>query len=436
MSLNFSTIKRNPFARISTTSIAGIALLIAAATPSTQAQQSEFERMVYSFGNLETAAGTGGDEDGNFWKSEFEGAQATTIELSNPHMTMTDAAGNLYIADKESNSILKVDRQGIVTTAAGTHVAGNNGDDGVATSMQLNNPNGLFVFPDGTFYVLDSFNQRVCKVDRSGKLSTILKDAAGFGPGRGLWVSPDRTTLFYNGPGRVMRWTEATGSEVYATGFSDPGNITVAPNGNLIVTDRGAHVVYAIETDGTRSTIAGNGTDADTVSGQPATSVGLESVRGIAMRPDGSYFLCTQKGGDVVFVDSTGIATVFIAGSSSGNIQAGDGLPPETPGDKISEPRAISLAPNGDLIITTNDKGFVRIVRAVPPPQDFNIRLRNDGTPELTWKKVTNIDVDVDRSTNLRDWTPEAIELTSDSHPLDSAPDHFRLRAHRPYSVE
>ncbi|MEZ5329732.1 MAG: hypothetical protein R3F19_32185 [Verrucomicrobiales bacterium] len=78
-----------------------------------EAQQSELERLVYSYGNLETAAGIGVREekevDGttvlNLWLSEFEGAQATTIELSNPHMTMADRAGNLYIADKESHSV-------------------------------------------------------------------------------------------------------------------------------------------------------------------------------------------------------------------------------------------------------------------------------------------------------------------------------------------
>lgn len=415
--------------------LAVFSMQMIATTLTIEAQISEFERMVYSYGNLETAAGTGNEEDGNFWKSEFEGAAATTVELSNPHMTMADSAGNLYIADKESNSILKVSPQGIATTAAGTHEAGFDKEEGPATEVLLNNPNGLFVFPDGTFYILDSFNQRIRRVDRSGSLTTILHDEAGFGPGRGLWISPDESTIFYNGPGRIMRWTEQTGSEIYASGFSDPGNITVDDMGRLIVTDRGTHVVYRIEADGTRAIIAGNLSDTETVSGQPATSVGLESVRGIAMRPDGSYFLCTQKGGDVVFVDTGGIANVFIAGSRSGNIQAGDGLPPEIPGEKISEPRAISLAPNGDLIITTNDKGFVRVVRAITPPADSRIRRDEPNGFVLSWEQRAEVVIDIEHSSDFINWTPAATDLTTADYSLE-IPGYYRLRPHRPYPLE
>ncbi|MCB1096411.1 MAG: hypothetical protein KDN22_12615 [Verrucomicrobiae bacterium] len=425
-----------------------IAVPIASGLSEAEAQESELERLIYSYGNLETAAGIGVREekevDGttvlNLWLSEFEGAQATTIELSNPHMTMADRAGNLYIADKESHSILKVDTQGVVTTVAGTHGPGFNGDTGNATAMHLNFPNGLHVLPDGTFYILDLFNRRVRRVDRRGAMTTVLEDATGFGPGRGLWVSPDETTIFYNGTGRVMRWTAETGSMEFASGFADPGNIAVDAEGNLFVTDRGAHVVYRIQPNGSRTIIAGDGSDNEPVDGSPATSIGLEDVRGIALRPDGSFFLCTQKGGDVVFVDSRGIATALIRGTRSGNTHEGDGLPLESPGEKISEPRAVTLAPSGDLIITTNDNGFIRVVRAIPAPEGLTASFGNPGNLTFDWQPTEGIAVDIEHSTSLRKWSllDDATSLTTGHFEVEQegsldAASYFRLRPHRPY---
>jgi glucose/arabinose dehydrogenase len=130
------------------------------------------------------------------------------------------------------------------------------------------------------------------------------------------------------------------------------------------VTEQGRHLVHRISPDGKKKeTIAGNGTTSEPINGRPATEIGLHEVRGVALRPDGSYFLCTHKGGDVIFVDSHGIANKLIDGEGRGNVHAGEGEAVSTPGDKISEPRAVTLAPNGDLIVTSGDYGFVRVVK-------------------------------------------------------------------------
>jgi hypothetical protein len=137
--------------------------------------ETEFESLLANYSELTTIAGIGKREEDNYWKTSFEGALATEIELSNSHMTMADAAGNYYIADKQSHSILKVDPQGIVTTFAGTHVSGFNGEVGVATDLQLNSPNGLYVLPNGIVYILDFLNRRVRRVDRLGQWSRSSK---------------------------------------------------------------------------------------------------------------------------------------------------------------------------------------------------------------------------------------------------------------------
>jgi hypothetical protein len=84
-----------------------------------------------SFGILTTIAGAGKSDDGNEWQSSFEGGPATDAELSRPHMALTDAAGNIYIADKLSHGIRKVTPDGTIHTAAGTNVSGNARDSAI-----------------------------------------------------------------------------------------------------------------------------------------------------------------------------------------------------------------------------------------------------------------------------------------------------------------
>ncbi len=376
--------------------------------------ETEFERVLASYGNLETIAGTGEDEDGNFWSADYEGAKATSVELSNPHMTMADAAGNYYIADKESHSILKVDLNGILTTFAGTHEGGYNGDAGKATEIQLNSPNGLHVFPDGTVYILDFFNKRIRRVDTDGNLTTLVHDEAGFGPGRALWVSPDEQTVYFNGATTIKRWKPSIGIETVVDDVSDPGNLTVDPNGNLVFTARGSHEVFRL-VNGEKVLIAGNGDDGEGTGGIAATEAPLNKVRGIAFLPSGGYFLATQKGGDIWYVDTAGDIHKFIDGSGSGNTRRGDGESVTTPGVKIAEPRAIALAANGDLIITTNDKGFVRVVkRKQPAPTKLKVGRVDEGL-QLEWDGMPEQSYVIETSTDLGAWTAVSNSLTGAS---------------------
>ena len=88
---------------------------------------------------------------------------------------MADRAGNIYIADKNSHSVLRVDTNGAIFTHAGTHVGGFNGEGpAAATNLQLNFPNGLWVRADGTVYVLDTENGRVRRVTTNGVMSTLF----------------------------------------------------------------------------------------------------------------------------------------------------------------------------------------------------------------------------------------------------------------------
>ena len=77
--------------------------------------------------------------------------------------------------------------------------------------------------------------------------------------------------------------------------------------------------------------------DGNTISGSLATNVSLNRVRGVAIRSDGSYFLATQKGGDIWWVDhTTKRIHLFVNGASSGNSQPTDGMPRLGEADRIA----------------------------------------------------------------------------------------------------
>ncbi len=410
---------------------------------------TEFERLNAASGNLATLAGTGfvDVEGANSWIPAYEGEIATLVELSNPHMAMADAFGRIYVADKESHAILRISA-GRITTVAGTHIAGNGADnEAPALSVALSNPNGLYTLPDGTTYVLDLDNGKIRRLDiATGTLRTVLTDPGGFGAGRGLWVSPDESLIYYCGGAsgvgvnqNIQKWTPGSGIETFASVPGDLGNLTVDPNGHVVVTSRAQHRVYRVALDGSSITpIAGNGSTALAISGQPALSTGMERVRGIAFRPDGSYFLCSQKGGDILFVDTAGIAHIYVTGASNGNANNGDGLPPNAPGPaKISEPRAITLAPNGDLIITTNDTGFLRLVPTLcppnpPSPAETSLTLAND-TVTLSFPPRYNTPYFVDQSPDLTagSWVPVAVTLTGSATLPAIGTAFLRVRAPR-----
>ncbi len=85
-----------------------------------------------------------------------------------------DARGNLYIADTGNNAIRRIDAQGVITTIAGTGMAGYSGDGGPARMAQLNGPTDIDVAPDGTVYVADTQNSCVRAIDAQGNINTVV----------------------------------------------------------------------------------------------------------------------------------------------------------------------------------------------------------------------------------------------------------------------
>ena len=102
-----------------------------------------------------------------------DGGPATTAEVNHPFGVAVDGSGNVFIADSYNQRIRKINTLGIISTIAGTGMAGYSGDGGAATAAELYIPIGVAIDGSGNVYIADASNNRIRKVNSSGVISTI-----------------------------------------------------------------------------------------------------------------------------------------------------------------------------------------------------------------------------------------------------------------------
>jgi sugar lactone lactonase YvrE len=102
---------------------------------------------------------------------------AAKAKLANPQAVAVDAAGSLYLADLNR---IRMISNGTITTVAGNGSSGYQGDGGVATAAEISNPAGVAVDSSGNFYFADYGNHRVRTV-ANGNISTVHRSRAPSG---------------------------------------------------------------------------------------------------------------------------------------------------------------------------------------------------------------------------------------------------------------
>jgi sugar lactone lactonase YvrE len=194
-----------------------------------------------------------------------DSGQATKAQLHSPTGVAVDAAGNLYIADSGDNRIRKVSPKGIITTVAGTGspTPTFGGDNGPATSAQLNNPYGVAVDAAGSLYIAELGDDRIRKIS-GGVITTVVGNGTeGFAGD--------------NGP--------ATSAEL-----CNPYGIAVDAAGALYIADFCNARIRKVA-NGTIATIAGNGTGGFGGDKGPATAAQLTIPEGVAVDAAGHVYI-------------------------------------------------------------------------------------------------------------------------------------------------
>jgi len=240
-------------------------------------------RRVTTDGVVTTIAGdvAGGYADGDVSVAKFKG----------PWKPCVDKDGNIYIADRDNHSIRKIDTDGLVSTVAGSGVAGY--ADGPGATAQFNQPIDVAVDDNGVLYVADNINHKIRKITPEGEVSTVAGGDAGFSNG-GV-----ATALFRN-----------------------PSGVAVDAQGNVYVADRLNHRIRKIDiAAGTVSTVAGAG------------SAGARDGAALEAQLNGPYGVDVDEHGTIAFADLGNSKirlvkdgkVITIAGSTTGH-QDGAGI--------------------------------------------------------------------------------------------------------------
>ena len=164
-----------------------------------------------------------------------------------PHEIAFDARGHLYIAERDNHVVRKVDAAtGVISTLAGTGVAGFSGDGGPASRAQLRQPHSIAIGPDGRLLICDVGNHRLRAVD----LSTGTIETIG-GTGERL-PTPD-------------------GAPLKGTPLNGPRTLAIDRDGAIYLALREGNAIYRIA-PGARTLhhIAGTGDQGYTGDGGPA----------------------------------------------------------------------------------------------------------------------------------------------------------------------
>ena len=264
-----------------------------------------------------------------------DNGNATSAQLYNPHGVALDSSGNLYIADRENNRIRKVNSSGIITTVAGTGLAGYNGDNISATSADLNYPYGVAIDSSSNLYIADTDNNRIRKVNTSGIITTV----AGTG------------SYGYSGDG---------GNATFAQ-LSYPRGVALDSSGNLYIADTWNYRIRKVNTSGIITTVAGTGSSGYSGDGGSATSAQLSGPYGVALDSSSNLFIADTSNNRIRKVNTLGIITT-VAGTGSKGYN-GDNISATSAG--LNYPYGVALDSSSNLFIADTSNNRIRKVNTL-----------------------------------------------------------------------
>jgi sugar lactone lactonase YvrE len=249
-----------------------------------------------------------------------DGGPATACEMYYPAGVAADPSGNVFISDMSNHMVRKISAStGIITMFMG---------GGTEPKM----PAGIACDAAGNVYVADKFNNQVKKIEPTSFFSL----AAGSG-----------TTVFGGDGG------PATNARLYR-----PADVAVDATGNLYIADTYHDRIRKVNTSGTITTIAGNGTQGFSGDGGDATAAALHYPTGVAADAAGNVYIADTYNHRIRKVSPDGKITT-IAGSSAAGYGGDSG--PATAA-RLLNPGDVVTGNDGSLYIADVNNNRIRKV--------------------------------------------------------------------------
>ena len=264
-------------------------------------------RRVDALGNATTLAGsaTNGNADG----------MGAAAQMNSPTGVAVDAAGNVYVADYGNHRIRKITPARIVSTLAGSTQGFS---DGVGSAAQFSSPHDVAVDAAGNVYVADRDNQRIRKITPDGNVSTLAGLTQGFADGVGsaarffnphglAWDAAQGRLLIadtYNY--RVRAADVITGNVTTLAGSATQGvadgpvataqlrwvtDIAVDSSGNIFLCDSSSHKIRKLSASNVVSTVAGSQFRNNFANGPGLTLAAFNTPWGVAVNSSGHVFV-------------------------------------------------------------------------------------------------------------------------------------------------
>jgi len=281
---------------------------------------------------ISTVAGNGTGDFGG------DSGAATSAKLKRPMGVAVDSTGNFYIADTENNRIRKVNASdGKISTVAGTGSSSFGGDSGAATSAQVNGPMGVAFDSAGNLYIADTDNHRIRKINASdGKISTVAgSSSGGFSGDNGAATSAK---------------------------LNRPAAVTVDSAGNLYIADTENHRIRKVNaSDGKISTVAGTGSGDFGGDNGAATSAKLNYPSGVSFDSAGNIYIADKENHRIRKLNVSDGKISTVAGTSSSGFSGDTGAATSA---KLFKPAGILVDGSGNLYIGDTENHRVRKVYA------------------------------------------------------------------------
>ena len=270
-----------------------------------------------------------------------DGGLATAAQLDSPRGIALDATSNIYIADTNNNRIRRVAAAtGLITTVAGTGVAGFSGDGGNPTTARFSSLTGLAADSSGNLYVADTENHCVRYVNFGTNTITTVAGQGGL-------------------PGFSGDYSFASFARL-----SSPTHVAVDPqNGYYYIADEGnRRIRYVNPANNIIFTYAGNGSPASAGDGGPARRGVFASIDSVAADPVGSTIYVAEGLGNLIRSISMSSNLISTAVGTGAPGFSGDGGAAYAA--QISSPITVVLDGNRNIFFTDTNNQRVRRVDA------------------------------------------------------------------------